>query len=358
MHYIRKAYYHALRLLYLIKKLFAFNNKRIVIYTKNHPIYHSIFEETKFHDFTFVCLDLNKKLNLLERILFKQANIVHTDAGKLFFPKNAVDKPIVIECEGCPYDWFFTNENYKHVFLESKWAGEDLISGTDLEVIYPSIKIPPRNSFRKTMPLTITAVGHGGLVKGFDVVIALYKEVRKSYDVKLIIAGTTGLDRVSYPELTEYAHNKANFPALLRSLEDDPNVSVSPIRRGRLFTDIYPSTDIYLHLSRLETFGYSVLEAISHGIPAIASNLHAIPEMIVHGETGFLVNDFADDINSDEWFIKSFNEGLTALQFLIANPVARREMGDNAYERTKRIFDIEIKKEKLNNIYNSIIFRK
>ena len=44
-----------------------------------------------------------------------------------------------------------------------------------------------------------------------------------------------------------------------------------------------------------ESFGLAVLEAMSHGIPVIASNLGAISEIIKHGEDGFLVN------GEEEW---------------------------------------------------------
>ena len=47
-----------------------------------------------------------------------------------------------------------------------------------------------------------------------------------------------------------------------------------------------------LHLIRFdEPFGYSVVEAMACGTPVIAFNRGSMPELIVDGETGFLVDD-------------------------------------------------------------------
>lgn len=51
----------------------------------------------------------------------------------------------------------------------------------------------------------------------------------------------------------------------------------------------YAASDIYLHTCRLESFGLSVLEASAAGLPVVSVDEGGPREIIVEGETGFLV---------------------------------------------------------------------
>lgn len=61
--------------------------------------------------------------------------------------------------------------------------------------------------------------------------------------------------------------------------------------------DIYPKLDVLIIPSLWhEPFPRTLIEAFSSGIPVIASNRGGIPEMIVHGENGFLFNPEDDSL--------------------------------------------------------------
>ena len=63
--------------------------------------------------------------------------------------------------------------------------------------------------------------------------------------------------------------------------------SVGPDRRGGLLGNAYA----LLHpISFAEPFGLSVVEAMACGTPVVAFSRGSMPEIILHGETGFLVN--------------------------------------------------------------------
>jgi len=69
--------------------------------------------------------------------------------------------------------------------------------------------------------------------------------------------------------------------------------------------NIYPKVDVVIVPSLWnEPFGRIVIEANSYGLPVIGSNRGGIPEIIKHGETGFIFN--ADKENELLKYIKMF----------------------------------------------------
>ncbi|WP_310992292.1 glycosyltransferase family 4 protein [Aequorivita marina] len=55
---------------------------------------------------------------------------------------------------------------------------------------------------------------------------------------------------------------------------------------------ILPKYDFFLQLSHSESLGLSVVEAQSFGVPVIVSNSDGLPESILDGKTGFIVNPY------------------------------------------------------------------
>jgi glycosyltransferase involved in cell wall biosynthesis len=47
---------------------------------------------------------------------------------------------------------------------------------------------------------------------------------------------------------------------------------------------------LFILPSETESFGLAALEAMAMGVPVISSNTGGIPEVNIHGETGFLSN--------------------------------------------------------------------
>ncbi len=52
--------------------------------------------------------------------------------------------------------------------------------------------------------------------------------------------------------------------------------------------ELLACADLFLLPSKNESFGLAALEALACGVPVIASNMGGLPEVVVHGETGFL----------------------------------------------------------------------
>ena len=53
---------------------------------------------------------------------------------------------------------------------------------------------------------------------------------------------------------------------------------------------LYQNADLFVLPTYREAFGLAIVEAMAAGLPVIATNINAIPEMVVDNETGFLIS--------------------------------------------------------------------
>lgn len=344
------------RFSYLVRKFLLsllYPKKRLIAYTKFHPIYTSIFEFYAWADYLFFYFDPTLKLTYVERYLLSKTKLVHVDAANAVVYLKNYSTRAVVECEGSPYDLFFTDSRISKIFVESKWAGGKHLANKEVDLLYPAVSIPtPRRKLTR-QKLTICAVGYGGMLKGYDVVFRLYKDLKAHFDLQLIIAGTFGHNYEYYPEITKNSYQTFNFPEIASALRSDTNVTFRPFKRSDLFKEVYPNADVYLHLSRLETFGYSILEAMSFGLPIVATHLHAIPEMVVPGKNGFLIDPFEHDINSLEWHNYVFKEAKRYLHQLLSDRELRESFSKHSHELSSQ-FSLACKQRQLRLAYNGL----
>ena len=80
---------------------------------------------------------------------------------------------------------------------------------------------------------------------------------------------------------------------------------------------------------------------MSKGLPVIASNVGAIPEMIIDQKGGYL---------SD---IKDTESLKISLDKLLINPMAREEMGIFNYRRARELFTYDVIIKKMIKIYQT-----
>jgi glycosyltransferase involved in cell wall biosynthesis len=86
--------------------------------------------------------------------------------------------------------------------------------------------------------------------------------------------------------------------------------------------------DVFAHTSRWEGFGIVLLEAMLAGLPVVATRVSAVPEIVVDGETGYLVE--AGDADGVA----------TAIGRLIDDPDRRRTLGEAGLRRAHDEFSV------------------
>lgn len=105
--------------------------------------------------------------------------------------------------------------------------------------------------------------------------------------------------------------------------------------------ELMNSADIFLFTTLQEGLPRSMMEAMSTGLPCIASNIRGNVDLIENEKGGFLNNP-----NSPEDFAKSIST-------LVNNKDLRRKMGEFNKEYVKQ-FDTENVKQELYNIYSNL----
>jgi N-acetyl-alpha-D-glucosaminyl L-malate synthase BshA len=111
-------------------------------------------------------------------------------------------------------------------------------------------------------------------VKRVEDVLRVFEKVRQKLPVKLILVGD-GPERTNVERLCRELDTCNDIRSLGKMTSPEQVLSIS---------------DLFLLPSETESFGLAALEAMAAGIPVISTNTGGLPEVNIHGKTGFLSN--------------------------------------------------------------------
>ena len=106
---------------------------------------------------------------------------------------------------------------------------------------------------------------------------------------------------------------------------------------------LWSETDVLVQPSHQEGMPMSLLEALMRGIPAVATRVGAVPEVITDGREGILITPHAVD------------ELATAMQRVIQNSAWRESMGKAGRELARRRFSMLRFERDIAEIYSDLI---
>jgi N-acetyl-alpha-D-glucosaminyl L-malate synthase BshA len=149
-------------------------------------------------------------------------------------------------------------------------------------------------------------------VKRVADVIHVFANVRKQISAKLVLVGDG-------PE-------RPMMEVLARELNVDSDIRF--LGKQEQMEEILAISDLFLLPSEYESFGLAALEAMAASVPVISSNAGGLPEINIHGETGFLTD--VGDVNAmSEHAIK-----------LLMDDTELANMKERAYKQAC-VFDIQ-----------------
>ena len=156
-------------------------------------------------------------------------------------------------------------------------------------------------------------------IKRVNDVVRVFEQVRKNVPSKLLMVGD-GPERPSTEDLVREL-----------GLQDD----VRFLGKQEQIEEIMAISDLFLLPSEYESFGLSALEAMAARVPVISTNAGGLPEINIHGQTGYMtdigdvdsMSKFAIELLCDEILLEKIKQQAydQAVRFDISNIVPEYE---------------------------------
>lgn len=202
------------------------------------------------------------------------------------------------------------------------------------EVLYPAV--PVFGYAKQNNIPTILFIGRYFYKKGGLFFLKAANELKKKYDIEAVLISFT-------------------IPKNIEEKYKDKIKIYRHVSRDELFSKFYPSSNIFVYPGFSDTFGFSLLEAMSFGIPIVTVNAFAREEIVNHEKTGFIV-ERPKNINLYKFGkneIKLVKMIVEKTSLLIEDLSLRNKMSKNARKEIEcGKFSICRRNKKLKKIYS------
>jgi glycosyltransferase involved in cell wall biosynthesis len=280
---------------------FQFNHARIGVDISKHPL---VVEADIIHIHWilkgFLSFDSLKKLLELGKPVVWTCHDLWPFTGGCFHPRNC--NRLMVGCGDCPYlfnpepydaSFFWFNQklelfktNMPVFVFPSKWVFNKVADGKIFkELAVAEVISNPINVSKFSIPnicdkellkaklglksegltLLFSAANVNNPLKGFKDFIKIV-ELLRHLPIQVLITG--------------FVKSKFEFTV--------PFVYTGYLKDANDIANCYSASDLYITTSREETFGMTIAESMSHGLPVFGYDVGAIPELICNNENGFI----------------------------------------------------------------------
>ena len=215
-------------------------------------------------------------------------------------------------------------------------------------VVHPGIKIPRTDMGRRTrnrdeirgqygiLPddTLILFVSMNFEIKGLDAVIAglgKFCQENREAQIKLLVVGKGDV---------------ARYKRLARDLGISDRVIFTGVVDKPALEKIYDAGDLYAMLSRFDTFGLVILEAMAASLPVLISGNVGAKDVVEEGVNGFIVEDTSDVGAIAGRLSLLFDERTRASMAKAARETACRYSWEETTAKVKAIYE-ELLQEKI-----------
>lgn len=184
-----------------------------------------------------------------------------------------------------------------------------------------------------------------------SIVIGTIKSLEHIYGIDILIRAFKNLsDKLAEVDLRLLLVGGGSKEASFKSLVKELDLENKTIFTGKVPYDLVPTyhnrIDIFVNVSRNESFGVAVLEASACEKPVIASDIGGLKEVVIQNETGFLIEP------------KNINQLVEALEKLILNKKMREEMGAKGRKFVKEKYEFALNLKATIDQYEQLIASK
>lgn len=294
-------------------------------------------------------LALRPQANALQALLF------HTQVTSLFSAGLMRRLPSVISLDATPLQYDALGQFYghspssnsriegikkrlnvraltaaRHLVTWSQWTKDSLVadygmSADKITVIPPGINTTqwqfPREIARRNRPLHFLFVGGDFARKGGDVLLEAFRRLS--------------------PSVNAVMHLVTNSPDVV---EGQPNICVyrNLAPNSEKLLQLFRQADLFVFPTRADCLPLAIMEGLAAGLPIITTSVGALPEAVIHGETGWIVPPNDPDALAN------------AINLLALDPGLRAQLGYRAREAALERFDATTNYNRLVDIVTSI----
>lgn len=126
---------------------------------------------------------------------------------------------------------------------------------------------------------------------------------------------------------------------------DDITTFVGPVLHEQVPSQLH-KLDIYVALSRSESFGVAVLEASASGLPVIVSDVGGLPEVVEDNTTGMIV--VSEDVEHAAHAIKK----------LVLDAQLRERFGKSGHDFVMKNYEWQVNVTQMESIYKEVLSGK
>jgi glycosyltransferase involved in cell wall biosynthesis len=225
----------------------------------------------------------------------------------------------------------------RYYLTVSEWMKEQMVMqhprmGNLIKVVHNSVDAerfcPSKESPQRDMVLF---TGRLVAAKGIRFLIEAIPAVLREHPECVFLFIGAGNSLPYERRLKELKVPEQNF-AFLGYLKDASNL-----------IEYYRAESVFVAPTLYENLPIRVLEAMACGVPVVASNVCAVPELIRDGLNGFLINP------------GSVSELAERISALLADPRMRRRMGLDARKTVLEKFDWNVNALKISDFYGQIL---